>query len=416
MYCHPCQRTFSDDAIYCSQCGQKLTDTASFSENKLEQTIAIYPADELEKLAIVKKNKRQLKQKPVFNFVFRSVIVMMIVFVFLCTALIFAYRKEVKINEQVLLLQSEAKAKALAGEYEEALLKLDEAIILRPNFQALKADHNIIHEAIRIQRLADEINIALDKGIEVESEKKLDLFRQELNGFKEPIFNSHREQLETLNMKFTILSLTNELTQIFTVDELGNLLNVVNGLVGEDASTLRDQIKDRIRTTTTAEVNELIKLRRYSAAITTINESLTWLRNDKQLVDMKTNIENQRHEYELAEQKRIQEAMEQQAAEDLINQTAAVELVSFTKRLDELGQGVIIVSLKNVATRAIFDVELEYSALNAAGEVLYTGKTDVEPEYILSGDSLVFNFTLPAHLDVAMVNQIKINKGTWSLD
>lgn len=416
MYCHPCQRAFSEDAIYCSQCGQKLTDEVIDSEMKIEQTIAIYPNDEQDIRRILEKNKQQVRQKPLFKFVFRSVIVMTILFMSISTVLIMTYSKETKINEKVLLLQTEAKKSALAGEYDEALIKLDEALLLRPHFNALKADQDIVHEAVRIQRLADELNLALDKGVEVESEKKLDQFRQELNGLKEPIFNPHRELLETMNMKFTILSLTNELTQIITVVELGNLLNVVNGLVGEDANTLREQIKDRIRTTTTAEVNELIKLRRYSGAITAINESLTWLRNDKQLVELKQKIEKQQNEYEQAEQRRIQQAMEQQAAEDLINQTAAVELTGFTKRMDELGNGVIIVSLKNVATRAIYDVELEYSVLNEAGDVLYMNKTNVEPNYINSGDSTIFNFRLPTGLDISMVNKVVINKGTWSLD
>lgn len=416
MYCHPCQRTFSEDAIYCSQCGQKLTDTAIGSDIKSEQTIAIYPNTSEMTLIAIEKNKQQAKHKPLFNFVFRSVIIMMVVFVCISAGLIYTYSKETKINEKVLALQTEAKAKALAGEYEEALIKLDEAIRLRPQFQALKTDQDIIHDAVRIQRLADEVNELLDKGIEVESEKKLDSFRQELNGLKEPIFNQHRELLETLDMKFNILSLTNDLSQIFTVDELGNLLNVVNGLAGEDASALREQIKDRIRTTTTAEVNELIKVRRYSSAISTINESLTWLRNDKQLVELRTDIEKQRDEYELAEQERIQKAMEQQAEEDYINQTAAVQLESFNKKMNELGQGVIIVSLKNVATRAIFDIELEYSALNANGDVLFTNSTEVTPNYVLSGESMVFNFTLPDHVDVSMVSEVNINKGTWSLD
>lgn len=414
MYCHPCQRSFSEDAIYCSQCGQKLSDSAEFSETSIEQTIAIFPSDET-KLASEKHNHR-IRHKKFFNFVFRSVIFITIIFIALSVFLIYTYSHQNKINETVLTLQTEAKARALEGNYEEAIKKLDEAIAIRPGFQSLKADQDIIYEAIKIERMAEDVKASLDKGIEVESEKKLDLFRQELNGLKEPIFNAHREQLETLNMKFTILSLTNELSQIFTIEELGNLLNVANGLAGEDASALREQIMDRIRTTTTAEVNELVKSRRYSAAISTINQSLTWLRNDKQLMDLRANVEKQRDDYDMAEQERIQRAMEQQAAEDYINQTAAVELVSFTKKLDELGQAVIIVSLKNVATRAIFDVKLEYSVLNENGDVLYKNKTTVSPESILSGESMMFNVTLPNNVDISMVHEVIINKGTWSLD
>src|SRR5690606_27405460 len=110
---------------------------------KIEQTIAIYPNDEQDIRRIVEKNKQLVRQKPLFKFVFRSIIVMTILFMSISTILILTYSKETKINEKVLLLQTEAKKSALAGHYDEALLKLDEALLLRPHFNALKADQEI---------------------------------------------------------------------------------------------------------------------------------------------------------------------------------------------------------------------------------------------------------------------------------
>ena len=415
---------YADDAIYCSQCGQKLLPHKISSE----QTLGIWP-EEQQNDAILEeyiKNVERIehtiatstkKQKHMSTFIFRSVVVMILILVLIITSLTIVYRKELNTNELVLALQSEAKVNALQGEYNIALQNLDEAIALRPNFQALTVDQDLIYAALRLERLAEDIDDLLARGVEVESERKLDQFRQELNGYKEPLFDRHRERLEELNMKFTVLSLTNELTSIGTVEELGNLLNVVNGLVGEEAASLRDQIEERIRTTTNAEVNELVKRKRYSQAISSINESLTWLKEDEGLIELKTKTQDEQAAYEKAEQERIERAMEEKAAEDYINQTAAIEMLSFEKMMNEIGQSVVVVYLKNTATRAIYDITVKYTLQNQKGQTISQGASNVTPEYVLPGEGMSFTLILNEEdIPFDFIHNVTIEEGTWSLD
>src|SRR5690606_32683032 len=120
--------------------------------------------------------------------------------------------------------------------------------------------------------------------------------------------------------------------------------------------------------------------------------------------------------YELAEQQRIERAMEAAAAEDYINQTAAVELLQYDKMMNELGQIVLVASLKNVATRAIYDIELKYTIINELEEVISQGTSKVTPNYVAPNEGMTLSITLP--MEVAYESELRLNidEGAWSLE
>ncbi|GIP19664.1 hypothetical protein J40TS1_53060 [Paenibacillus montaniterrae] len=350
------------------------------------------------------------------NFALKATVGFILLFSLISGLLFHFYKVELDINEEVLNLQSMAKVEALAGNYEESLGLLQEAITLRPNFAALAQDENMVYHAIRIERMGDELEQTIVSGKESEAEAQLEELRQELKGFKEPVFDRHRERLEELNMKYTILSLTNELSKLGTIEDLGNLLNVANGLIGKEATTLKEQITDRIRTTATAEVNKLLERKRYTAALTITDEALGWVRGDDILMELKQKVKQEQASYALAEEQRIQRAMEEAAAEDYINQTAAVELIEFEKVMNELGDIVVVAHLKNVATRAIFNVSLSYEIVNGEGAVIGSGKIGVTPDYVASGEGMTFSVTLPEEIEYEEELKLEIIEGTWSLE
>ncbi|HIW35219.1 MAG TPA: hypothetical protein IAA29_20830, partial [Candidatus Paenibacillus intestinavium] len=326
------------------------------------------------------------------------------------------YKIELDHNEYVLELQSDAKLSALAGNYEEAITYLEEAISIRPQFNPLQQDQNLVYVAIKIERIATELEVIIDRGAESEASKKLEDFRQELNGYKEPIFDKLRERLEELNMKYTILSLTNELTTLGSISDLGNLLNVVNGLIGEEAAALREQIIDRIRTTATAEVNDLLTKKKFTAALKTTESALAWSRADDTLLNLKQKVKQEQTAYELVEEQRIQQAMEEAAAEDYINQTAAIELIEHEKVMNELGNIVVVAYMKNVATRSIYDVTIDYTIVDSTGSIISNGTMSVTPDYIGSGEGMSFSVTLPEGLEYEEEIDVTISDGVWSLE
>lgn len=425
MYCHHCQRSFAEDALYCSQCGKKLLQHNITGIQK----VGIWPDDTPrlhgDELAAAQESgqaafkgdveKHHVKRGN-SNFALKATVGFIILFAIISGLLFHFYKDELDVNEEVLSLQSMAKVEALAGNYEQSLSLLQEAITLRPNFAALKQDESMVYDAIRIARMGDELEQSISLSKEGEAEDRLEQLRQELKGYKEPVFDKHRERLEELNMKYTILSLSNELARLGTIEDLGNLLNVANGLIGEEAAALKDQIIDRIRTTTTAEVNQLLERKRYTNAIATIDEALGWVRGDEALVQLKAQINKQQTEYALAEEQRIQQAMEEAAAEDYINQTAAVELLEFEQTMNELGDIVVVAHLKNVATRAIFNVSLQYEITAEDGTKIKSGTTAVTPDYVASGEGMIFSVTLPEEIAYQQNLKLDIKDGTWSLE
>lgn len=428
MYCHHCERGFAEDAIYCSQCGRKLLQHNITGV----QTVGIWPNDEVERIdneaaASTESGTRrwfrnrnaaarQETNRGNSNFAVKTTVVFIILFVIISGLLFRYYKVEVSKNEDVLNLQSKAKVEALAGNYERSLELLQDAISLRPNFSALTEDENMVIHAIRIERMGDELEQTIQLGKEGEAEDQLEELRQELKGYKEPVFDKHRERLEELNMKFTILSLTNELARLGTIEDLGNLLNVVNGLIGEEATTLKEQIIDRIRTTTTAEVNALLDRKRFTVAISVTDEALAWVRGDEVLLELKQKVKQGQAAYALAEEQRIQQAMEEAAAEDYINQTAAIELIEFEKVMNELGDIVIIADLKNVATRAIYEISVSYTIVGSDGTNIISGTSGVTPDYVASGEGMSFSVTLPEGTDYEDDMKLNIVEGSWRLE
>ena len=427
MYCHHCQRGFAEDAIYCSQCGKKLLQHNIASEQKVgiwpDETIEYINVDHsgyeelIAELSIqsndkVKDNVKSNKG----NFAVKITIGFLLLIVVISGALFRYYKFELDHNEHVLELQSDAKLSALAGNYEAAITYLDEAILIRPQFNPLQQDQNLVYVAIKIERIAADLEAIIERGSESEASKKLEEFRQELNGYKEPIFDKLREKLEELNMKYTILSLTNELTTLGSISDLGNLLNVVNGLIGEEAATLREHIIDRIRTTATAEVNDLLTKKKFTAALKTTESALAWSRTDDTLLNLKQKVKQEQTAYELVEEQRIQKAMEEAAAEDYINQTAAIELIEYEKVMNELGNIVVVAYMKNVATRSIYDVTIDYKIVDSTGTIISDGTMSVTPGYIGSGEGMSFSVTLPEGLDYEAEIDVTISNGTWSLE
>lgn len=427
MYCHHCHKDFAEDAIYCSQCGRKLlqhnitnkqkvgiwpNESIDPSNLELEQS---YERDESASVVThsIPTNKHELKHH---NFTIKVIIGFVVLLVIISSILFHSYKVELDQNEHVLELQSNAKVAALSGDYQQALTLLEEAIALRPHYQALVKDQDIVYDALKLDRLSEELNATIEAGKESEAEVQLEQLRQELNGNKEPIFDKHREELEELNLKYTILSLTGELSSISTINDLGNLLNVVNGLIGEEAEALRNQIIDRIRTTATAEVNDLLTKKKFTVALSTTEEALAWVRTDEVLQDLKQRVKQEQAAYELAEQERIQKAMEEAAAEDYINQTAAIELINHEKVMNELGNIVVVAYLKNVATRSIYDISVNYKITDAADQVIAEGTAEVTPNYVASGEGMSFSLTLPENIQYEDELSVEITDGKWSLE
>ncbi|WP_168121576.1 FxLYD domain-containing protein [Paenibacillus sp. HB172176] len=324
------------------------------------------------------------------------------------------YRHERNINERVLKLQTEAKAFTLAGKYQSALDTLAEADELRPEFESLHADEEVVQHVSELNRLLNDVESRLSLGSLEEAERGLNHLKSEFNGHKEPAYTKQRQRLEDLDMKLTIMQMTSEVPHLTTLKQYTDMLNVVNGIMGDEASALREQIIQGIRELTTRQVDGYLGKRNYNDALSSIRRALVWVKQDEQLLEMQSRVKEQQADYEASEQQRIEQAMKSAAEEDLINQTDAVEVIGTDKTLDEFGDLTITGTMKSVATRPIYDVTVEYKVANASGELLESGTATVTPNYIEPGEEMSFTATIYGVYSENVV--IEVGHAKWYLD
>nr|WP_243864669.1 FxLYD domain-containing protein [Paenibacillus castaneae] len=106
--------------------------------------------------------------------------------------------------------------------------------------------------------------------------------------------------------------------------------------------------------------------------------------------------------------------MQKEAAEDLKNQTAAVDVIHIKTTLDENGDVYIEAELKNVATRPIYSVKIQYTVLDKGGKEVAKGKAAVLPDYVEPGENMSFK---EAVKDVHMEDTtVIVDHITWYLD
>lgn len=407
MYCHQCVRSYANDAKYCSQCGRRLHSyNVLQAENWTEADNEGAAAVELIRMDMPKSEARRI------GWLLPACLTGLCVATALSVYLYYSYEKQ--INENVLRLQAEAKTAALGGDYEKALELLVDASEARPEYAALAADINIVQHVMQVRRLTEQVEVNLSTGMIHDAEQGIEELQSEFNGRKEPVYDKLKLRMDELNMNLTLQKLTLELETLTTVKEHGEMLNVVNGLIGEEAEALREQIISAIRSITEEEVDDLLARKNYTSAEEKVTIALGWVKDDKSLLELRSRILEEQARYEELEQQRIEQAMQRAAEEDLINQTAAVEVVSTEKTLDEFGDLTVVGVLRNAATRPIYSVTVDFTVQSEDGEVLGKGTATATPNYIEPGEQMTFTATVYGVYDDQSV--IVVDNATWYLD
>lgn len=417
MYCHHCEKKRADDAIYCSQCGRQLSaDGPAFAASdallpvELSETAAS-AEPEIIGVPSSRPRKKRGKRGSVWAWLTPGVLAIVM------SASVFTYyRYEMGINDRVLQLQNEAKEAALAGNYDEALMKLKEAAQARPAYAAIGKDMDVIAHAAELENLLNEAVKALEEHSQSlsESEHALEQIKDELKGHTEPIYKKARESLKAINNKFGVMKLTDELVGLETVDELAAKLSIASHLNSEEAAAVRADIVERIVNICLEEGEALLKKKNYSEALAVIDKALSFANGDDRLIALEKKIQGSQTQYEKTEQQRLEQAMQKAAAEDLKNQTAAVEVVKIESKLDELGDLQIEAELRNVATRAIYAIKVQYTVFDKTGNKVGFGEATATPEYVEPGEKMSFKATVKG---VQVENpRVVVDPTTWYLD
>lgn len=421
MYCHSCIKKFALDAVYCSQCGKLLH---SQRENEAGE-VADWPSAHQEIAVSIEKGQvgneieiqmpappKVQSDRSIWDWLMPTALVALAVVT--AVTVLGYYQYESNLNDHVVKLQQEAKVAALAGQYEEALELLAEASSARPQYTALRADEEIVEHAAEVDRMLVQVEQQLTTSSVSELEKGLERARAELSGHKEPIFAKLRGKLDELNKQLTVTKLTTQIEGMSTIKELSETLNIVNGIIGNEAASLSRMIIAKIKEISISNAEELLNKKNFTAALVTIDQALALAKGDEQLQALQERIRSKQTQYEQAEQQRIEQAMQRAAEEDLINQTAAVEVIGIEQTLDEFGDLNIAGQLKNAATRPIYSVAVEFTVYNSEGEAVGKGTAIATPNYIEIGEEMSFTSTVYGVYEDDTT--VVIDHATWYLD
>ncbi|WP_139991635.1 FxLYD domain-containing protein [Paenibacillus paridis] len=417
MYCHHCGKKRTDDAIYCSQCGRRLSaDQDAETAAQAEHAAAIKEAGAameigLESLpSIIPTTTRR---KAARGSVWAWLIPIMLTL--LTAASVFCYYiYQTGINDRVIRLQGKAREEALAGNYTGAKALLKEASDARPGFAAIQKDAEIVDHVDEISLNVAAAGKRLEERNLAEAEQLLEQAKEELKGHTEPIYDKMKVQLGELMMKLGVMKLTDELADLNSVDELAAKLNAANHLEGEEAAAVKEQIVAKIVEISYKEAETLMKNKSYTAALEITGKALSLAKDNEKLLKLEKQINQAQIDFEQAEQQRLEHAMQQAAAEDLKNQTAAVEVVKIDSTLDEFGDLNMEAELKNAATRPIYSITVKFTVFDAAGHEIGTGTAQDKEAYVQPGETLRMTSTVYGVNDENTT--IVVDHATWYLD
>jgi len=321
--------------------------------------------------------------------------------------------RESQINDRASALHGEAGELALAGSYDEALAKLDQASALRPEFAAITTDRTLIETAQRIREKLDNVSVQLKKNELDAAEKSLGVLEASLAKRTEPLFEQEKETVSDNRDRLSVLRVKQEVDGLDNVDALVYKLREVEKLDTEEADEVNKLIVSRIVAISMKDAEALLKDKSFGAAVEEVKQGLRYAEKDESLLALQDRIESEQAAFEAAEQARIERAAQQAEADDLNNRTAAVSVSNMEVAVSEYGDITTTGTVTNTATRPIYGVEISYSAYDANGSYLFSSSTFTSPYYMAPGESGTFTAYDYGWYDYV---EIRMDNATWYLE
>lgn len=301
------------------------------------------------------------------------------------------YEHEVGLNEQASALHQEAGKLALDGKYAEALAKLDQTSALRPEFAAADTDRTLIETAKRVNDKLGSVSAQLKQNQLDAAEKSLGVLEDSLGKRSEPLFDRAKKTASETRDRLSVLRVKQEIDKLEDIEALAYKLHEVDRLATAEAGEVHKLIVSRIASISGKKAEELLKAKSFGEASDLVKQGLQYASKDKNLLALQERIGSEQAAFEAAEQARIERAEQQAQADDLNNRTAAVQVGDLTASISEYGDITTTGTVTNVATRAIYEVEIHYSAYDASGAYLFSSSTFASPYTLAPGESGTFS-------------------------
>lgn len=386
----------------CVKCGTKL----------LQQVGAKEAAASVDSTMQTNREKAEVEKKTSQGNVMAWIIPFLVLGITVLSVILY-YKHEMNNNAQVMKWHEQASEKALAGEYQEAIGLIDAALAKRPTYTALTSDRSILTEATGVQdQLAEAANYLKTQKVEA-GEKLLKIIATSLKGRNEALFEPLQNELANNQTTLAVLKVKAEIDTLNSVDALVDKLDAMNKIKGDEAKAITQQIMNKLVDVSYKEAEVKLKKSDFPKALQIVDYGLYHVPNSDKLSDYRKYILEKRQAFEKAEAERIELAEQQAAQEELNNRTAAVELVDIKSVLDEYGDLKITGTLKNVATRPIYDVELLIDIYDLEGNYIDEVSAYIDPYYLEPGATGNFLTTYSSAYTEA---EVSATNASWYVD
>ncbi|OWA34159.1 hypothetical protein B9G55_17705 [Saccharibacillus sp. O16] len=322
------------------------------------------------------------------------------------------YQHERDLNDQASVLHQEAGKLALEGKYADALAKLDQTAKLRPEFAAANTDRTLIETAQRVNEKLDKVAAQLKQNQLDAAEKSLGTLEDSLGKRGEPLFNRAKKTMADSRDRLSVLRVKQEIDKLEEVEALAYKLHEVDRLATAEAGEVHKLIVSRIAAISGKKAEELLQAKSFGEASDQVKQGLQYASQDKNLLALQERIESEQSAFEAAEQARIERAEQQAQADDLNNRTAAVQVSNLNATISEYGDITTTGTVTNVATRAIYGIEIHYSAYDASGAYLFSSSTFASPYTLAPGESGTFSTYDYGWYDYV---NVQVDNVTWYL-
>lgn len=408
MYCHVCGAKSRPGEAVCSGCSTKLL--TSVEHNAIRELAASETAASIQ----TGKNGQQATVRPQAKrgSAFTWLIPLLLVGVVSLALMVF-YKYETQVNEQVEAQHQQADIEATAGRYAAALQLLDSATVKRPHYQALRLDREIVAEAVVLQEQLAEAAEGLKTQKLQASEESMKAVADSLMKREEPVFAVLKQELVAGQMKLTVMKVKSELDKLNTVAALGEKLDSISKLEGQEVTAVKAQIINKLVGVSYAEAEKMLGNKDFTGALKAVDKGLSFASDNDKLSDFRERILSEKVSFEKAEQERIELAEQQAAQEDLNNRTAAIEVTDISVFLDDYGDLEISGTVSNTATRPIYSINLNLAVYDAVGSYLGETYASVSPYRLESGENGGFT---ASYYGVYEQAQVSVVNATWYLE
>ncbi|OIQ08662.1 hypothetical protein MOOR_18160 [Moorella thermoacetica] len=405
MFCQYCGKKIEEGSRFCSGCGHELR-----SINNEDTVVLARPSPDQVKQEEGSEHTTAQQQVPAKG---KSIWLLP-----LATAVLVAvvlggyYAYEQYINRLVEQDRVQAENLALQGDLDKAEKLISNALNKRLRHKTLQADLAYVREGQEVQ---SELNEAWEHTKQQQFNQALSLIEQaekKVSG-KEGDFYKYLSQL--INDKkaaVNIMQVKQEMNNKNSIEELAALLTKISSFKVKEAQEVAKVIKTKICQLIYTKANELLKKKDFAGALALVQQGLGYDSENQQLLSFQKTIEQQKAAFEQNEQMILEQAQLAAARENAINHTQAVEVLQCDGSVTAQGDFRVWGTVRNVATRPIYMVEIYYTVYDAAGNALTTDSTYVYPNYLNPRDQGSFDNT---SYGLWQGNRVKINRITWYL-